>query len=179
MTVLISGGCKNGKSSLAQNLSVALSGNGKRYYIATMIPGDQEDRARVARHVADRMGLGFETIERGRKILGCLSSVDRTGCFLLDSVTALLANEMFLPDGTVDLDAPERVAAELCQLAGQVGSVVFVSDYLYSDAGYFEELTEQYRRGLARIDRALAECCDTVVEVCVGSYLLHKGALPL
>ena len=180
MTVFISGGCKNGKSSLDQNLAVTLSGSGKRYYVATMIPGDQEDRTRVARHVADRAGLGFETIECGREILGCLSGADRAGCFLLDSVTALLANEMFRPDGTVDLDAaPERVAAELRQFAGQVGNAVFVSDFLYSDAGLFEELTERYRRGLARVDRALAECCDTVVEVCAGSYTMHKGALPL
>ena len=39
MTVFISGGCKNGKSSLAQNLAVTLSGSGKRYYVATMARG--------------------------------------------------------------------------------------------------------------------------------------------
>lgn len=178
MTVFISGGCKNGKSSLAQDLAVTLSENGKRYYVATMIPGDEEDHARIARHVADRAGLGFETVECGREILGCLSGVDRMGCFLLDSVTALLANEMFRPNGMVDPDAPERVAAELCRFARQVGSAVFVSDFLYSDAAYFDALTEQYRRGLALVDRALAECCDTVVEVCSANYVLHQGVLP-
>ena len=40
MTFLISGGAKNGKSSLAQNLAVALAEGGTHYYIATMIPVD-------------------------------------------------------------------------------------------------------------------------------------------
>ena len=38
MTVFISGGAKCGKSTIAQNLTVALSKGGKHYYIATMIP---------------------------------------------------------------------------------------------------------------------------------------------
>jgi len=47
MTVFISGGAKCGKSSFAQNLTVALAGNGKRYYVATMIPTGEEDYARI------------------------------------------------------------------------------------------------------------------------------------
>ena len=65
MIVLITGGAKNGKSSLAQNLAVKLAEGGKRYYIATMIPSDQEDRERIRRHIADRDGMGFETVEQG------------------------------------------------------------------------------------------------------------------
>lgn len=53
MTIFLSGGAKNGKSTLAQELAVKLSGAGKRYYVATMIPTDEEDLARIRRHVAD------------------------------------------------------------------------------------------------------------------------------
>ena len=97
MIVFITGGAKNGKSSYAQQLAVELAGGGPRYYIATMIPVDQEDRERIRRHIADREGLGFETVEQGRDILACLPKVDRNGSFLLDSATALLMNELFLP----------------------------------------------------------------------------------
>ena len=72
MIVFITGGAKNGKSSFAQDLAVKLSRGGKRYYIATMIPCDEEDRERIRRHIADRDGLGFETIECGRNIGSCL-----------------------------------------------------------------------------------------------------------
>lgn len=49
MTIFLSGGAKNGKSTLAQELVVKLSGAGKRYYVATMIPTDEEDLARIRR----------------------------------------------------------------------------------------------------------------------------------
>ena len=49
-------------------------------------------------------------------------------------------------------------------VAARAGNAVFVSDYLYSDAARYDSFTENYRRSLAAIDRALAEACDTVVE---------------
>ena len=60
MTVFVSGGAKNGKSGFAQNLAVKLARGGKRYYVATMIPVDEEDRERIRKHVADRDGLGLK-----------------------------------------------------------------------------------------------------------------------
>ena len=56
MKVYISGGCKNGKSMLAQNLAKKLAGDAPMYYIATMIPHDKEDNARIAKHIEDRDG---------------------------------------------------------------------------------------------------------------------------
>ena len=64
MIVFITGGAKNGKSSYAQELAVRLAAGGKHYYIATMIPVDEEDRERIRRHIADREGMGFETVEQ-------------------------------------------------------------------------------------------------------------------
>ena len=178
MTVFISGGCKNGKSMLAQEISKKLSEGGKLYYVATMIPHDGEDEARIKKHIADREGWGFETIEQGRKIDGCLEKGEREGSYLLDSVTALLSNEMFSENGA-DMNAPERVAKELKIFAGSVKAVTMVSDYIYADAGRYDEFTESYRRGLAYIDRELARVSDVVIEVCAGNYVVHKGELPL
>jgi len=56
---------------------------------------------------------------------------------------------------------------------------VFVSDFLYADAGRYDELTEAYRKGLADIDRALAARCDCVAELCGGNIIVHKGVLPV
>ena len=54
MTYFISGGAKCGKSTLAQNLTVALADGGKHYYVATMISSGKEDDDRIRRHIADR-----------------------------------------------------------------------------------------------------------------------------
>lgn len=178
MKIFISGGCKNGKSSLAQELAVFLRDAGPLYYLATMISADKEDDRRIARHVADREGLGFTTLEQGRHIRDCLNRADRNGTFLLDSVTALLSNEMF-HDGTFDDKAAERTAEDLLEFCEEARNVILVSDFIYSDAALYDELTEQYRKGLALVDRTLAGACDTVVEVCEGSARVHKGELPL
>lgn len=181
MRIFITGGAKNGKSTLAQDLAVTLSKGGTHYYIATMIPVDEEDRERIRRHVADRAGMGFETVECGRNILSCLEKVDPKGTFLLDSATALLMNEMF-PESNgyrMDLQAAQRCGRELAEFLKRVDNAVIVSDYIYSDAQRYDEITESYRRQLARIDRSLAEICDTVVEMSAGNRIIHKGGLPV
>ena len=185
MNIFISGGCKNGKSMHAQELArdMAREKNVPLYYLATMIPADDEDHARIRRHLSEREGWGFDTVEQGRDICGCLLPQARTGSgmpvspggvFLLDSVTALLSNEMFPPDGPMDLAAAERLADELTEFARQTGNTVFVSDYLYADGCRFDETTEAYRRGLALLDRTLACLCDQVIEVSFGMKYYYK-----
>ena len=180
MIIFITGGAKNGKSSLAQRLAVELSGSSPRYYVATMIPVDEEDRDRIRRHIADRDGLGFETVECGRDILSCLPSVDKTGSFLLDSATALLMNELFVPpDYSLNPEAGEKCAGELEEFARTVSNIVVVSDYIYSDAYRYDETTETYRKALAMIDRTLARISDVVLELSAGNVIVHKGEYPL
>jgi len=178
MNVFISGGCKNGKSMYAQVIArdMAAAQNVPLYYLATMIPADDEDRARIARHLREREGWGFETIERGRGICGALegSPVNPKGAFLLDSVTALLSNEMFRPDGTTDFGAGKRLAKELVEFAEKTGNTVFVSDYIYSDGRIFDPYTEAYRQALAHIDRELARVCGRVIEVSFGHTYEYK-----
>lgn len=172
MNIFISGGCKNGKSMYAQELAkkMAEEHGSRLYYLATMIPVDDEDRKRIENHIEDRRGWGFETLEQGRDICGALTEdVDRNGAFLLDSVTALLSNEMFRPDGTFDIGAGKRVADQLVRFAEETGNTVFVSDYIYSDGHIFDSYTENYRRALAYIDRRLAKVCDRVIEVAYGN----------
>jgi adenosylcobinamide kinase/adenosylcobinamide-phosphate guanylyltransferase len=140
-----------------------------------MAPADEEDRARVLRHQRERDGWGFTTLERSRG-MGALDA-DFSGSFLLDSVTALLSNEMFPSGGPVDREAHLRVADELTRLSEQCGSIVFVSDYIGSDAMRYDELTELYRKGLAWVDRALAARCDAVVEVVYGHIRVLKGSV--
>jgi len=177
MTVLVVGGSKSGKSAFAQNLAVRLSGKEKRYYVATMIPADGEDRERIRRHVADRAGLGFETLEQGRNLAECLTRADCRGTFLLDSVTALLMNEMY-PDPTtwkMDPEAGNRTAESLTEFAKRIQNGVFVADDLSGDPIMYDPETESFRRMLAQCQRTLAALCDTVVEVSAGNVAIWKG----
>ena len=191
MNVFVSGGAKNGKSMFAQKTArdMAEEKGLPLYYIATMIPRDHEDRERIARHRREREGWGFETIECGEGLAGLLdgfvgatetgdeagsphrdeaAGMAPQGVFLLDSVTALLSNEMFREDGSVDHEAPERVAEDCVAFAKATKNTVFVSDYIYGDGIGYDKLSEEYRHGLAMIDRRLAQVCERVVEVSAG-----------
>ena len=176
MRIFISGGCKNGKSSYAQDIAHKMrKPNTPLYYLATMIPTDKEDEDRITRHKKDREGYGFETIEIGRDIFAAMQKCDNRGTFLLDSTTALLANEMFPLEGSARPDAYKKVTADLLQLLDRINSIVIVSDYIYSDAMIYDEQTEAYRRALAHIDKKIAAACDTVIEACYGTFITHKG----
>ena len=104
MRILLIGGGKSGKSTMAQRLAAALSGDAPRYYWATMTPHDDEDLARIHRHVADRAGMDFITVERSFDLPAALPALDRHGTVLFDSVTACLSEQMFpgpAPDACV------------------------------------------------------------------------------
>lgn len=173
MNIFISGGCKNGKSFYAQKRAKALAEQlGKPlYYVATMIPHDDEDRARIKRHLEERDGWGFETLEQGFDLPALLmdGSVDKEGVFLFDSVTALLDNEMFDEEGNMDETASERVKNDVLKFAKETGNTIFVSDYIYGDCERYSNTTRDYMKGLASIDRALSAVCDEVLEVAYGS----------
>ena len=177
MKVFISGGCKNGKSHQAQRLAKHQQGKGggALYYIATMNAADHEDDERIKRHREERDGWGFATIEQWQNIEAILGGCEREGSFLLDSVTALLANEMFGADGAVHTGASEKIAAGLLKILNQINNIVIVSDYIYSDAILYDPMTEEYRKSLARLDRLVAQHCDAVLEVCCAQVIIHKG----
>lgn len=178
MTVFITGGCKNGKSTFALRQALRLSGAGPRYYLATMEPCDAHEWECVRTHRAARAGKGFVTVEQGRNLPDVLRRVDPEAVFLLDSVTALLANEMFSAEGRIDRAAPARVQADLGRFLRAVRHAVLVSDYLYDDGVTYLPESEDFRRGLAQLDRFLARECGCVVEICAGLPAIHKGKLP-
>ena len=179
MRVFISGGAKNGKSLRAQRIAkrMAEAAGLPLYYVATMEPHDDEDDARIARHRRERAGWGFETVEQATNLPAVLSRTDPDGVYLLDSVTALVANEMFSAAGC-DLSAGERVAHDLTAFLSRAKSCVLVSDFIYADAAVFDELTDAYLRALARSDQSAAAACDCVLEVSADTVTCHKGVLP-
>ena len=178
MTVLVVGGSKSGKSSLAQKIAVRLAEGRDMYYIATMIPSDEEDRARIARHIEDRAGMKFRTLEQGKNLRDVISRAESSGTFLLDSVTALLSNEFFPPEKNYapDESAGKRAADDIIFLSRQVENLIVVADDIFRDAARYDEITQSYRKALGDILRAVAAAADTVIETATGNAIVHKGA---
>lgn len=172
MKLLLLGGSKSGKSRFAQQ--IVRDFGPPMIYWATMEPTDAEDRRRIENHLLDRAGWGFETIECGRELPQAFDRLPPNASVLLDSVTALLANEMFA--GTFDEAAGERVLAQLSALAAQTKNLVCVCDELWRDGRVYSAAVECYRRELAMICRALAARFDAVCEVSAGVPRFQRGA---
>lgn len=183
MNILISGGCKNGKSSYAQNLAVKLAEKTPEIpenkvanppsliYFATMIPHDSEDDERIQKHREDRKNLGFSTVECGKSISEAAKKLEPGSVVLFDSLTALVANEMF--DRRTDFDSLEteeetilqKLQDELKILMAQVSSVIFVTDTIFNDGKIYDKTTELYRKILAKTEQFVAKNCDRVLEM--------------
>ena len=107
--------------------------------------------------------------------MSALTLAPENGTFLLDSVTALLANEMFRADGSVDAAAGERLAGDLVRFAELASNVVFVADFVFSDGRDYGALTEQYKKALGHIGVKLAEACCNVAELSASIPVWYKG----
>ena len=182
MNILISGGCKNGKSSRAQEIACELAAKTAKppVYFATMIPHDGEDEERIQNHREDRKNLGFETIETGADFMQALEKVEAGRVILFDSLTALLANEQcegrshfslkkMQEDG---LKILQKIEGGLEKLIKKSDSLVFVSDTIFCD-GKYDEITELYKKTLAQIENFVAKKCDKVYEM-VGKMAVSK-----
>ena len=188
MVVLLTGGCKNGKSNTAQDIACSLRARlgGGLYYVATMESTGKEDDERIRKHVENREGLGFETIEMARDIKRLSTEKDKflkpgTNTFLVDSLTALLAGEMFrtVENGEFvqDFGAAARICEDIRVLCEEKDfNLIFVSDGIYSDAALYDESTDAYREGLALIEREVAKTSDEVIEMCAGKEIMHIGS---
>ena len=91
--VFVTGGSRSGKSSFA--LNKALKIKGKRAFIATATPSDDEMSSRINAHKAER-GDKFVTFEEPLSINKLLSEIAQTyNVILIDCLTLWLSNIMY------------------------------------------------------------------------------------
>lgn len=140
-------------------------------------PHDDEDLARIHRHVADRAGMDFITVERSFDLPAALPALDRHGTVLFDSVTACLSEQMF-PGPAPDADAANRVLRELLDISRYPAHFIAVCDDIWHGGEDYRDWTEVYVRGLADICQGLAAEFDVVCEMTAGLPHLWKGELP-
>ena len=167
----MTGGSGSGKSAFAEDKILSL-GQGKRFYIATMHPYDEESYKRVERHRKMRAGKGFETVEcyTGLEIL----EFPQDAIVLLECMSNLAANEMFEESGA-GADTVEAVLRGVRKLKSQVRHLVIVTNEIFSEAASYEGDTVRYQEYLGKINQKLGEMADQVVEVVYGIPIWHKG----
>lgn len=142
-------------------------------YISTVKPADETEEEQCVRCCQLAAESGLSVLDCRRDILSILPETTADSVCVIDSVTALLRNEMGTPDD-LDLLATGRVIQDLEEFARHVRSVVYIGHYVFSGTGrsgsrgdYSPEIyhREYFRKGLAEVEKSLARYCDHVEEM--------------
>jgi adenosylcobinamide kinase/adenosylcobinamide-phosphate guanylyltransferase len=187
---LILGGARSGKSDLAVRFAAA-SGR-PVLFVATMEPGDDELRARVAAHRATRPA-GWRTIEAPVALLDALAAEARPGAFvIIDCVTLWVSNLLLgaIEDveraSAAEIDAGVRSVVSLAEklaawCANTGAEVAVVSNEVGAGVVPPYALGRAFRDALGGSNRALASRAQRVYWTAAGLALEIKalGALPI
>lgn len=197
MLYVVTGGSGSGKSVYAEQLAVTIfkrkrDENKSRsvemprlYYIATMHPADEECLNRIKRHREMRKDKGFITIERSVGLEQI--NAGKQDIVLIECMSNLLANEMYLADGRIRRNGQYAEAEEqlknavfypMKRLAENAGCVIVVTNEVFSEGKHYDEETERYCRLLGTINSWLGKLADGLVEVVCAIPLYRKGEIP-
>ncbi len=166
-SVLVLGGARSGKSRYALGLAEATTQ--QRLYLATGSAGDEEMRARIERHRAER-GEGWTTLEEPLALGAALRAQARSDRVLLvDCLTFWLANAMFAGADLVG------ETARLCEAIGVLkGPAVLVSNEVGAGIVPATPSGRAFRDWHGRLNQDVAHACDGVVHVVAGLPTLLK-----
>ena len=187
MMELVTGGSGSGKSAYAESAVCRLHGllcrkTGERtplYYIADMVPYGRETEEKIANHRRMRAGKGFRTLEWYQDLSGKLiqegsPSMENT-CVLLECVSNLTANEMYMEGGAGERTV-EAVVRGVGLLKKKCRYLVVVTNDVFAESVPDSPEMTAYKQNLARISLALAEAADRVTEVVYGIPVCLKGS---
>lgn len=173
-TLLLTGGCRSGKSDAA--LRWAESVAPRRAFVATCAAEDPEMRRRVDRHRRQR-GDGWRTLEYP---LDALAGLERAGTeaevAVLDCVTLWLSN--MLARGMAAETVLKRVEALACWLRRPPLPVAVVTNELGWGIVPATPLGRAFRDLAGEANQILALACRDVVLLACGLPLALKGATP-
>ncbi|WP_165218929.1 bifunctional adenosylcobinamide kinase/adenosylcobinamide-phosphate guanylyltransferase [Affinirhizobium pseudoryzae] len=162
------GGARSGKSRFSEDL--ADKTGLERHYVATSQIFDEEMRARIDRHRADR-GEGWVTHEEPVRLAEVLVEVAQPDrIVLVDCLTLWVTNLMM---AEADVDAEGRALVE--SLALLSGPVIFVSNEVGLGIVPDNRMARAFRDHAGRLHQNLAAAADEVFFIAAGLPLKMKG----
>ena len=132
-----------------------------------MKPYDKEDEERIKKHIQNREGLNFVTLEVQRNLHEIVNNIKSNDTILIDSITSLLTNEMFIGNEIIK-NPSVNILNGLKQIMVKAKNTVIVSDYIFNDAIDYDEVTKNFKKELAIINKKLAKFVIMLWNVVLG-----------
>lgn len=176
---LVTGGVRSGKSSFAEkiavNLAVQLEGN--LHYLACSRSVDAEMEIRINRHRQDRerSPLEWRTWEYATDITRLGPDLNTRSIVLIDCLTTLLDNELFLPNVPLEEEFLHKVFNKILkgidELRNEAQCLIIVSNEVVQEPIFQNEFLHVYGKMLGMLHQAIVYRAD-------GAYLVESG-IPL
>ena len=175
--VLVTGGCRSGKSRLAQQLAEAAGLN--RLYIATAPVLDAEMEERIARHRQERAQRNWTTCEETLDLVKVLEQHTAFDAVLCDCLTLWVNNLMYDAEQKKEAFGEEDMArltqAMLRVARCHAGTLVFVTNEVGCGIVPADALSRRFRDLAGRCNQVMAAAADEVYFVVSGLPLKIKG----
>jgi adenosylcobinamide kinase / adenosylcobinamide-phosphate guanylyltransferase len=168
--MLVTGGCRSGKSDYAQRLAESLGT--MRAYVATAPAVDDEMRQRIAVHRRARADRGWQTIEEQLDLAAVFRGNADYDLLLVDCITLWINNLMYAAEhagGEVtEADVAARCEAWLAAAAARRGWVVVVTNEVGLGIVPDNPAARRYRDLVGRANQVIAARAETVTLVSCG-----------
>jgi adenosylcobinamide kinase / adenosylcobinamide-phosphate guanylyltransferase len=154
--ILLTGGVKSGKSNFALDLAKNFGPN--KVFIASGVPFDEEMKARIARHKAERdpdFILYEEPIEIYRPLMECSANV-----YIIDCLTTWMGNLLHY-----GRDVEKEIDILVKHLTGKE---IFITNEVGWGIMPLNEMSRKFIDHLGNLNKKLAEKSDEV-------YLMVSG----
>jgi adenosylcobinamide kinase / adenosylcobinamide-phosphate guanylyltransferase len=170
--ILITGGCRSGKSRFASDF--ANQHFSKKLYLATCEALDEEMAQRIEHHKKMR-GPEWQTLEEPVKIVeGIRQYEDGVEVILLDCITLWLSN--LLTKGNTDLKIMDEINRFVEMIKQTPASLVIVSNEVGMGIVPVDPLGRRFRDLSGMANQRIAQVAETVIFMVSGIPIFLKGA---
>lgn len=175
--ILVSGGSRSGKSNYAQKKAETF--DGPKLFIATCPRIDSEIDNRIEKHILDRQGKGWDTIEEQLDLARIIRENISSTVILVDCLTLWINNLLYDSNRRKKSVSEEDVVSRCMQILVDArnhhGTVIFVTNEVGSGIVPESPDTRLYRDLVGRCNQFVASRADEVVLVSCGIPLVLKS----
>ncbi|MFZ5868489.1 MAG: bifunctional adenosylcobinamide kinase/adenosylcobinamide-phosphate guanylyltransferase [Thermodesulfobacteriota bacterium] len=174
--VLVTGGCRSGKSAFALQYAEAIEG--ARAFVATCSPIDVEMKERIRKHRQARDRGQWATIEEPIRLADVVRRAGSFNVLLIDCLTLWINNLLFEASQRNE-PISDEVVARLCTglieaISQFDGTVILVTNEVGMGIVPEDATSRLYRDLMGCCNRMIADAADEVTLVVCGQPLTIK-----